>query len=170
MSSPLKPIGMVALVLGVWGFTVFEWGITPPEASSQGDASAGPSALSSAEPAATAPRDPRARRAGPTPFGRPVDESEEDHQADLERIREKEAKKAPGAVRRSMHDLKDSVIGGSPTTRGNEILPPRDRPPKSYYEYTPREVCVQMKLNYPEHYKNLDCGAASLSSPYNWND
>src|SRR5690242_12324007 len=131
MSSPLKPVGMVVLVLGVWGFTVLKWGHTPPEPPYRADASTGASASpsSSAAPIASAPKGPR--RPGRTPFGRPVDESDEDHQADLRRIREREAKKAPGSVERSMDDLKDSMLGKDDKTRGFDVRPPRDLPPKS---------------------------------------
>ena len=77
----------------------------------------------------------------------------------------------PGAgkeVREKVADMKASVMGKSQETRGNNVVAPQNRPPKAYYDYTPREVCNEMKDRYPEQYSDIDCTDDKYSSPDGW--
>ena len=77
----------------------------------------------------------------------------------------------PGAdreVKDKLSDLKASVVGKNQETRGDKVFAPQNRPPKSAYDYSPREVCMQMKVSYPDEYKDVDCAADKYSSPDGW--
>jgi hypothetical protein len=67
-----------------------------------------------------------------------------------------------------LRDLKSSVVGNDAKTRGDTVHDPQIRPPKSAYDYTPREVCMKMKVNEPEKYKDVDCGSDKFASPEGW--
>jgi len=71
-------------------------------------------------------------------------------------------------VQQKLDALKTSVLGKDEETRGNKVHAQQIKPPKSDYDYTAREVCMQMKLNYPEKYKDVDCGTDKFSSPNGW--
>ena len=77
----------------------------------------------------------------------------------------------PGAgseVKQKVDELKTSVLGNNAETRGNKVVAPQIRPPKAVYDYTPREVCLQMKARYPEQYEDVDCSSDKYSSPDGW--
>jgi hypothetical protein len=71
-------------------------------------------------------------------------------------------------VKEKLSDLKASVVGKNQETRGDKVVAPQNRPPKSAYDYSPREVCMQMKVTYPDEYKDVDCASDKYSSPDGW--
>lgn len=163
MLTYLKRIAAAGIILGLWGVAFVKLGNAPPEAP---DREPSPSASAEAVPSARRPR-------------RPTDplsaESEADRKADLARQRAREAANGPGAAERAvdekLDDLKTSLLGKEPGTRGEEVRPPRlGGVPKRLYDYTPREVCVQMKLDYPEQYADMDCSDDSFDSPFGWRE
>jgi hypothetical protein len=52
--------------------------------------------------------------------------------------------------------MKKNVLGDKDKVRGNEIVPERPPPPPGF-NFNPREACIQMKMEYPERYGNVDC-------------
>jgi hypothetical protein len=77
----------------------------------------------------------------------------------------------PGAdseVKQRIDDLKSSVVGKNQETRGDKVFGAQNRPEKSAWDYTPREVCLQMKDRYPDEYKEVDCSDDKYSSPNGW--
>jgi hypothetical protein len=58
--------------------------------------------------------------------------------------------------------MKKSVLGDKDKVRGNDIIPERPPPPPGF-NFNPREACLQMKMEYPERYGNVDC----MSDDYN---
>lgn len=77
----------------------------------------------------------------------------------------------PGAnaeVKQKLDSLKTSVLGKNEETRGNKVVAPLIRPSKTVYDYTPREVCLQMKNLHPDTYDDVDCSSDKFSSPDGW--
>ncbi len=89
-------------------------------------------------------------------FGRPPEEASQDRPG------------AEGQVKKELEELKGEVLGQNGKTRGKKVTAPQQRPPKAYYDYSPREVCVNMKMLHPERYENLDCSDDKFSSPLGW--
>lgn len=73
-------------------------------------------------------------------------------------------------VKSELHDLKGEVLGKGGTVRGDKVIGGVVKPQEKDFQYTPREVCVRMKLDYPEQYANLDCSKPEYDSPHSWND
>lgn len=71
-------------------------------------------------------------------------------------------------LKKEVDELKGEVLGKDDKTRGKKIVAPQVRPPKAYYDYTPREVCVQMKMRDPDRYEDMDCASDKFSSPVGW--
>jgi hypothetical protein len=71
-------------------------------------------------------------------------------------------------IKQQLDDLRTSVLGKNDETRGRKVSAPQTRPPKSAYDYTPREVCLQTKMTYPDRYKDVDCSSDKFSSPNGW--
>jgi hypothetical protein len=76
----------------------------------------------------------------------------------------------PNAVKQKIEDLKASVIGKNDETQGKKVFAPQSRPSEQAWEYTPREVCMHGKANFPDEYKDVDCSDDKYSSPYNWRE
>lgn len=89
---------------------------------------------------------------------------EEQQLSESERARTKDDK----AMERKLEDLRSGVLGKDDKTRGSDIHAPQTRPPKSAYDYTPREVCWQMKINYPDRYKDIDCADSKYDGTQGW--
>ena len=71
-------------------------------------------------------------------------------------------------VDQKLDELRAKVLGKNEETRGKKVYAPQIRPPKSAFDYTPREVCLQMKINHPDRYKDVDCASDKFSSPDGW--
>lgn len=71
-------------------------------------------------------------------------------------------------VKQKIDALKASVLGKNEETRGNKVVAPMIRAPKAVYDYTPREVCLQMKNLHPDQYEDVDCSSDKYSSPDGW--
>jgi len=75
-----------------------------------------------------------------------------------------------GEVRAGLRSLKGEVLGKDRQLRGDKVIGGVVRPRDEVFDYTPREVCVKMKLDYPEQYANLDCSKPEYDSPKAWNE
>jgi hypothetical protein len=75
-----------------------------------------------------------------------------------------------GEVRSDLRELRGKVLGKSTNVRGDKVIGNVVKPQEQDFNYTPREVCVKMKLDYPEQYANLDCSKREYDSPHSWND
>jgi hypothetical protein len=75
-----------------------------------------------------------------------------------------------GEVKAELRELKGQVLGKSTNVRGDKVVGNVVKPQEQDFNYTPREVCVKMKLDYPEQYKDLDCSKPEYDSPHSWND
>ncbi|HVY48136.1 MAG TPA: hypothetical protein VHB21_19745 [Minicystis sp.] len=73
-------------------------------------------------------------------------------------------------VKAELRDIKGTVLGKSRVVRGDKVIAPVVRPQEQDFAYTPREVCVRLKLDYPDQYKNLDCSKPEYDSPHSWNE
>lgn len=60
------------------------------------------------------------------------------------------------SVRDQVGNVKNSLLGDHRKTRGEDIIPETAGPPEDF-EYSPREACMQMKLQYPERFGKVDC-------------
>jgi hypothetical protein len=94
--------------------------------------------------------------------GRPT--PEEQTLSESEQARSRDDK----AMDRKLEDLRAGVLGKDDKTRGSDIHAPQTRPSKSAYDYTPREVCWQMKINYPDRYKDIDCADSKYDGTQGW--
>jgi hypothetical protein len=96
--------------------------------------------------------------------GKTISINSRDVETDAERakrlapIGDKEVREDLGAVKRS-------ILGDKRPMRGNDIEP-EEQELTPDVEYNPREACLQMKLEYPERYGNVDC----MSDKYNSNE
>ena len=77
---------------------------------------------------------------------------------------------ADGEVKQKIDDLKATVVGKNDETRGKVVVAPPIKAPAAVWDYTPREVCLQGKMNFPEQYKDVDCSDEKYSSPYGWRE
>lgn len=161
MGSGLKYSGAAAGIAALWAFVFMSWGNNPDGGRS------GEEPLSSAAASAEAPPPVTSAR-------RPKRALTPDERADLERKRRREAEEGPGSVEKAVNDGLDdigtSVLGKREKTRGQDIKPPREGIPKRYFDHTPREVCLQLKLQYPEEHRDLDCSSDDFSSPFPWRE
>lgn len=73
-------------------------------------------------------------------------------------------------VKQKIDSLKASVVGKNDETQGKKVFAPQNRPEEGAWDYTPREVCMQGKANFPEEYRDVDCSDEKYSSPYNWRE
>jgi hypothetical protein len=73
-------------------------------------------------------------------------------------------------VKRGLKELRGEVLGRSHEARGGKVVAPSFHPEDEQMDFTRREVCVKMKLDFPEKYKDLDCSKATYNSPdpFNW--
>jgi len=60
------------------------------------------------------------------------------------------------ALRGELGAVKRSVLGESKKTRGWDIVPESPPPPPGF-DFNARDACLQMKMEYPERYGNVDC-------------
>lgn len=67
-------------------------------------------------------------------------------------------------VNRKLEELRASVLGKDDETRGKKVAPAKI-PPKRILEFTPREVCIKMKIDFPDKYKEVDCASDKFSPP-----
>ncbi len=70
-------------------------------------------------------------------------------------------------LRDEVGNVKKSILGDRKVTRGDDVLP--DAPELGAdVEYSPREACMQMKLEYPERYGDVDCMSDKYDSSEVW--
>jgi hypothetical protein len=79
-------------------------------------------------------------------------------------------KNGAGEVKAGLGELKRDVLGKGSNVRGDKVIGNVVKPQEQDFNYTPREVCVKMKLDYPDQYKDLDCSKREYDSPHSWND
>jgi len=87
----------------------------------------------------------------------------------VETNQEKEQRLAPANkdLRDDLGNLKKEVLGDGHKTRGDEVIGQR-RPPPSGFDYNPREACMQMQMQFPERYRNVNCMDDKYDSPDPW--
>jgi hypothetical protein len=74
------------------------------------------------------------------------------------------------AMKSELHDIKKDVLGGSAPNRGSKVVGGVLHARDEDMEFSPREVCLKMKLENPEQNKALDCSRKEYDSPNDWND
>lgn len=79
---------------------------------------------------------------------------------DVETTEEKEKRlqeliKTKG-LRDDVNSVKKSLLGDGHRTRGDDIVPERPPLPEGY-RFNAREACLQMKMEYPDRFENVDC-------------
>lgn len=80
--------------------------------------------------------------------------------------REKRLKKIK-IVNGEVGELKKTVLGDQRAIRGNDILPDTPDRPEGF-DFNPREACLQMKMEFPERYGNVDCMSDRYDSRLPW--
>jgi hypothetical protein len=77
---------------------------------------------------------------------------------DIETTLDREKRLAVKAkdLRDEVGSVKKSVLGDQHKTRGDDIIPETPPLPEGF-DFNPREACLQMKVEFPERYDNVDC-------------
>jgi hypothetical protein len=65
-------------------------------------------------------------------------------------------------VNDTIYEAKKEVLGDRSRTQGDEVRRERGRIPEMY-RYTEREACMEMKMEFPDRYKDVDCMSADMS-------
>jgi hypothetical protein len=88
---------------------------------------------------------------------------------DVETTAEREKRQAlkNRELRDDIGSVKKSLLGDKHHTRGDDIQPENPELPPGF-EYNPRDACLQMKLEYPERYGEVDCMSDKYDSPEVW--
>lgn len=90
----------------------------------------------------------------------------------VETSEEKEARLKPiiekTGIQADLTDLKKKVLGNDDRTRGNDVRGQHGELPPELRDYTPREACEQMRLEYPDRFGSLDCSAERFDNGDNW--
>jgi hypothetical protein len=66
-----------------------------------------------------------------------------------------------------LRDVKKSLLGNASKTRGNAVTMEKPELPRDL-EFNAREACMQMKLEFPERYANVDCMSERYDSADPW--
>jgi len=74
------------------------------------------------------------------------------------------------AVRSELGELRRDVLGKTEAVRGDKVIGNVVKARDDAFEYSPREVCLKMKLDNPEAHADLDCSRKEYDSPHDWND
>ncbi len=70
--------------------------------------------------------------------------------------REKRLALQAKGLRDDVGTVKKSFLGDRHHTRGDDIVPETPPLPEGF-DFNPREACLQMKVEFPERYGNVDC-------------
>lgn len=62
-------------------------------------------------------------------------------------------------LRDEAETIKREILGDKSKLRGDAIRPRDDDSSRDDDKFNPREACIQMKLQFPERYKDVDCMA-----------
>ena len=65
-------------------------------------------------------------------------------------------------VNETLYQAKKKLLGERARTLGNDVSPGRGSVPQMY-RATEREACMEMKLEYPDRYANVDCTSPDVS-------
>ena len=87
----------------------------------------------------------------------------------VETAQEKEKRLAEQrlGLREEAGKLKRSLLGDRRRMLGEDIVP--EAPPlPAGFEYSPREACLQVKLEYPERFGKVDCMSDQFNNPDPW--
>jgi hypothetical protein len=71
------------------------------------------------------------------------------------------------ALREEVGTMKKSILGDHKKTRGEDIIP-ENAPLPEGFDFNPREACLQMKMEFPERYGNVDCMSDRYDNPDPW--
>ena len=87
----------------------------------------------------------------------------------VETNEEREKRLAPGAkdIKDDLRTMRQGVLGDGHKTRGDDVRGERRAPPPGY-DYNPREACMQMQMQFPERYRNVDCMDDKYDSTEPW--
>jgi hypothetical protein len=90
----------------------------------------------------------------------------------VETTAEKEARLKPlienTGVNAGITDFKKKVLGNDDRTRGNDVRNDHGELPPELGDYTPRDVCQEMRLEFPDRFGTLDCSAERFDNGDNW--
>jgi hypothetical protein len=75
-----------------------------------------------------------------------------------------------GEVKDGLRSIRGEVLGKNTQVRGDKVVGNVVKAQDESFNYSPREVCVKMKLDFPDKYQNLDCSKPEYDSPHDWND
>lgn len=64
-------------------------------------------------------------------------------------------------------DLKRGLVGDGRKTRGDDVRGDQREVPAGF-DVSPREACMQMKLEYPEKFGKVDCMSPKYDNPDPW--
>jgi hypothetical protein len=81
--------------------------------------------------------------------------------------REKRLRNNTAEVKEHIGDMKKKLLGDRTKMRGDAIKPEKEALP-SELEFNPREACIQMKLQFPERYTDMDCMSERYDSTDPW--
>lgn len=70
-------------------------------------------------------------------------------------------------VHEGISKVKKDLLGDARKTRGNDIQPEAPELPPGF-DYSPRESCLQLKMEYPERFGDADCMADKYNNPDPW--
>ena len=87
----------------------------------------------------------------------------------VETNQERDQRLAPANkdLRDDLGTMKKEVLGDSHKTRGEDVRGEHRAPPPGY-DYTAREACLQMKMQFPERYRDVDCMADKYDGVDPW--
>lgn len=68
----------------------------------------------------------------------------------------------------ALADLKKELLGRDEKTRGADPRGPRARIPREMGRYTQRDACLQMKLEYPDRFGEVDCMSGKFDDSDPW--
>jgi hypothetical protein len=73
-------------------------------------------------------------------------------------------------LRDALSDLRKGVLGNRRSTRGDdpEAWDRRPSVPGDVADYTQRDACLQMKLEYPDRFKDVDCMSEDYDDSDPW--
>jgi hypothetical protein len=69
----------------------------------------------------------------------------------------KRAEEQTSEIQGALSDLKKEMLGRDEKTRGYDVKGPRAYIPREMRRYTQRDACMQMKMEYPDRFGDVDC-------------